>query len=140
MNTSNILPENDEVTEFTYDVNRRHSQMVYALAKDGNAILASLTPEKCDLLHHAIGICTEAGELLDAVKKHVIYGQEFNLLNGVEELGDLEFYMKGMRGSRGITRDDTLNANLNKLAKRYKDYQYSDQQAKMRNDKAEGEI
>ncbi len=135
MNESNQLPENDEITHRTSDLMHEHSQMVFALAKDGAAILKNLTPAKCDLLHHAIGVASEAGELLDAVKKCVIYGQSIDITNVVEELGDLEFYLKGVRGNLGITRDDTLRANMSKLAQRYKDFQYSDAQAAERNDK-----
>ena len=39
--------------------------------------------------------------------------------NVIEELGDLEFYMEGVRQNLGITREETLNHNIQKLSKRY---------------------
>jgi NTP pyrophosphatase (non-canonical NTP hydrolase) len=109
--------------------------MVDALAKPGEAILASLTPEKAHLLHMAVGIAGEAGELLDAIKKHVIYNKEPDLKNIVEELGDLEFYMEGMRAKLGIHRDFILRQNMYKLEERYKGFKYTDQAAQDRADK-----
>jgi hypothetical protein len=54
----------------------------------------------------------------------------------VEELGDLEFYMEGLRQATGITREETLAANIAKLGKRYQNHLYSDGQAQSRADKA----
>ena len=33
------------------------------------------------VLHSALGLSTEAGEILDAVKKHVYYGKELDKVN-----------------------------------------------------------
>lgn len=113
--------------------------MVRALAKPGADIVSSLTPEKAHLLHMAMGIAGEAGELLDAVKKHVIYDKPLDIENVVEEKGDIEFYMEGMRSALGITRDQTIQANTDKLLTgsnaRYKLGTYSDQAAQDRADK-----
>lgn len=116
-----------------------HNKMVAALAKPGEAIVASLSPANADLLHMAVGISGEAGELLDAVKKCAIYNKPINYENVVEELGDLEFYMAGLRSRMGITRAQTLRANMDKLAKRYEAGKYSDQAAQARADKPEGQ-
>lgn len=109
--------------------------MVRALAKPGEAIVETLTPEKAHLLHMAIGIAGEAGELLDAIKKHVIYNKEPDMKNIVEELGDLEFYMEGMRQGIGIHREFIVQQNIYKLEERYKGFVYSDQAAQERADK-----
>jgi NTP pyrophosphatase (non-canonical NTP hydrolase) len=71
------------------------------------------------LLHAAVGIAGEAGELLDAVKKTWVYERPLDIANLVEELGDLEFYMQAMRAELGITREQVLEANVQKLLKRY---------------------
>ena len=70
----------------------QHSNMVSTLVKDPGVILAQLNSTKVDLLHAALGIATEANELLDAVKAHVIYGKPLNHENVIEEAGDSEFY------------------------------------------------
>lgn len=112
------------------------SEMVKALAKPGKAIRASVTDDDCHALHMAVGICGEAGELLDAVKKAVIYRLKIDRKNVVEELGDLEFYMEGLRQAYDITREETIEANIAKLGKRYGE-KYSDNAAQERADKSE---
>ena len=120
--------------------NTPFNEMVTKLAKPGEDIVASLTPNGAHLLHMAVGISGEAGELLDAVKKHIIYCKPVDRENLVEELGDLEFYMEGVRQAVGISREETLTANkLKLLGKRYASGNYSDKQAIDRNDKLDGE-
>ncbi len=46
-----------------------YSEMVAALAKPGEKIASELTGEDAHLIHMAIGISGESGELLDAIKK-----------------------------------------------------------------------
>jgi hypothetical protein len=74
-----------------------YGEMVRRLAKDGEEIVANLTPEKARMWHHATGISGEAGELLDAIKKVMIYNKPLDRENVIEELGDLEWYMEGLR-------------------------------------------
>lgn len=71
------------------------------------------------LLHAAVGVSGEAGELLDAVKKTWAYGKPLDLENVIEELGDLEFYMQAMRDHLSLTRSEIIEANMAKLSKRY---------------------
>jgi len=112
-----------------------HISMVVKLSKKGSQLKNEQTPVRLELWHHATGIATEAGELLDMVKKVVIYNKPIDLQNAIEELGDLEFYMQGLRLVLGISREDTLRANIEKLAIRYKGHNYSDEQAQQRKDK-----
>lgn len=69
------------------------TELVRALAKPGEDILFSLDAHKCHMLHMAVGLSGEAGELLDAVT-------EENLL---EELGDAFFYLEGLLQGVGST-------------------------------------
>jgi len=110
-------------------------EMVKALAKSGAIIKEELTPEDCHIWHMATGVVGEAGELIDAVKKNVIYRKPLDRENVIEELGDLEFYMEGLRSSLGITREQTLEHNIEKLGKRYAGLEYSNKQAIDRADK-----
>jgi len=129
---------NTEMNTLDHSVNEQHQGMVKALVKDPVEILKSLTPEKVDLLHATIGIVGEAGELLDAVKAHVIYNKPLDLANVLEEHGDSEFYWEHLRKNPlvMVTRIQALQDNLAKLAKRYENYRYSDQAAQSRADKA----
>lgn len=113
-----------------------HSELVEKLAKPGVDILKELTPEDCELWHMASCICSEAGELFDAIKRPVIYRKPLDRANVVEELGDLEFYMEGLRQVLAITRQETLDANILKLSKRYNELRYSNKSAAERADKS----
>jgi NTP pyrophosphatase (non-canonical NTP hydrolase) len=116
-----------------------YNDMVAALAKPGIDILDSLTPEKCHLIHMGVGVVGEAGELIDAIKRQVFYNKEIDRVNVIEELGDLEFYMEGIRKSLNISRDQTLLTNMSKLLTgekaRYKLGKFTDKQAQNRTDK-----
>jgi len=92
------------------------------------------TPSQCELLHAAIGIAGEAGELLDAVRKHVFDGQPLDRDNITEELGDLCFYLEAAMQVMNAFRYEIEQENQAKLTKRYESG-YSDQQAQERKDK-----
>lgn len=116
-----------------------YADMVRALAKPGERILATMTPLKAHILHMAVGISGEAGELLDAVKKASVHDKALDRVNVIEELGDMEFYMEGLRQALGITRRECIETNIAKLMTgknaRYASGQYSDEQAHARADK-----
>jgi len=112
-----------------------YADMVATLAKPGDDILASMDGKDAHRMHMAIGVSGEAGELLDAIKKGVIYRKPLDRENIVEELGDIEFYMEGLRASLGITREETIEANIAKLSVRYNGMKYSDTAAQDRADK-----
>lgn len=127
-------------------ISEQHSDMVKRLMKPGQTIYDQITPEKLELLHMAVGICGEAGELLDAVKKHVFYNKPLDIANVIEESGDLDFYEEGLRqvlnkffSNVGLLRETFLEGNIQKLDKRYHTGNYSDQQAQARADKPEGQ-
>lgn len=120
----------------------KFKDMVAALVKPGADIVSSLTPEKANTWHLATGVSGEAGELLDAIKKHVIYNKPLDRENVVEELGDLMFYMEGLMQALDISGEECIHANIKKLMSgdkaRYKLGVYSDKQAQERSDKVEG--
>ncbi len=109
--------------------------MVAKLVKPGKTIKDELTPEDAHLMHMVIGVCGEAGELLDAIKKKVIYRKELDINNVIEELGDLEFYLEGIRQIINVSREQILQGNIDKLSIRYNKLQYSDASAQEREDK-----
>lgn len=87
------------------------------------------------LMHCAVGIAGEAGELLDAIKKQWVYGKPLDRAHAIEELGDIEWYMEALRGLLGVSRDEVIAANVSKLEVRYP-VEYSDELALARLDKA----
>lgn len=87
------------------------------------------------LTHAALGIAGEAGELVDAIKNHVIYGKPLDLANVREEIGDLRFYLEALCNVLDLNDQTIIQENINKLAKRYKDLTYSSGAAIERADK-----
>jgi len=115
-----------------------HAEFVSALCKPGAAIQSELTPEDCHRLHMAVGISGEAGELLDAIKKAVIYRKPLDVENVKEECGDLLFYITGMLNSIGSNIEEVTAENVAKLSLRYQSLSYSNAAAIERNDKGHG--
>jgi NTP pyrophosphatase (non-canonical NTP hydrolase) len=112
-----------------------HPELVTALVKPGAAIVEQLTPEMANLWHMSTGVSGEAGELLDAIKRFSVYNKPLDRINVIEELGDLEFYLEGIRQQLGLTRQEILDYNIAKLSARYSSLTYSDQAAQERADK-----
>jgi len=110
-------------------------QMASDLSKPGSEIVETLTAEEAHLWHMVTGISGESSELLDSVKKHVLYKRPLDRENIVEELGDLRFYMAGIMNSLDISEDEILQKNNEKLSKRYASGNYSNSQAIDRADK-----
>lgn len=71
------------------------------------------------LLHGAIGCGTEAGELLDQVKRHIFYGKDLDAVNVMEECGDLLWYIALTLDSVGYTLEEAMAHNIDKLRARY---------------------
>lgn len=117
------------------NVEIEYYEMVKNLAKGGDDILKGMIPLEAHLLHMVLGIAGETGELVDAIKKGVIYGKPLDIPNIIEELGDIEFYMQGLRQGMKITRMECLRANMLKLSVRYEGFKYSNEKAIARKDK-----
>jgi len=118
-----------------------YSQFVENLCKPGIDILVQMTSEDAHLTHMAMGVAGEAGELLDAVKKSVMYRKPLDRENVLEECGDILFFLQGIlnhfNANEGypVTLQDIIHANRDKLSKRYHAGTYSNQQAQQRADK-----
>lgn len=71
------------------------------------------------LIHAMIGLCTESGEIQDMMKKHIFYGKEIDKVNLKEELGDLMWYMAIACDEAGISLEEVMQTNIDKLRARY---------------------
>lgn len=76
-------------------------------------------PGTIRLLHAGMGMCTEAGEFLDMLKKHIFYGKILDYPNAVEELGDEEWYIALAIDEIRTTMKEVLTINIEKLRSRY---------------------
>jgi NTP pyrophosphatase (non-canonical NTP hydrolase) len=101
-----------------------------------HTLAETLDPFTYDMLHAALGISGEAGELLDAVKKSFIYRKVLDRENCKEELGDILWYIALACRTLGTTFEELMEQNIAKLSKRYPD-KYSDIHAIARADKVE---
>lgn len=99
-------------------------------------MFAALTPLQYHQLHMALGVAGEGGELIEAFAKAICHDELLDHENLEEELGDIEFYLEGVRQAFEMSREKTLQHNLTKLKKRYGEaLAYSDQAALHRADK-----
>jgi NTP pyrophosphatase (non-canonical NTP hydrolase) len=96
-----------------------YEKFVNSRIKKGGSILQSLTPISANIWHMGTGICTEAGELMSSIKKYTVYEKPLDRENLIEELGDLEFYLAGLRTALGLNREEILKNNEKKLTTRY---------------------
>jgi len=131
--TTNIHMYNTSTAKADQDAINLHFYPTFV-----SRLIKPMGSHRDDLMHGAIGISGEAGELLDAVKKFWAYGKPLDFENAREELGDIEFYMEAFRQAVGITREETIAHNLKKLSARYASGNYSDAQAIARADKELG--
>lgn len=77
---------------------------------------------KMDLLENGVmGLCGEAGECIDVVKKYLYQGHKLDKLKLKDELGDVMWYVAITCQSLGITLDDVMEHNVKKLLLRYPD-------------------
>jgi len=77
------------------------------------------TVENQRLLHAGIGLATEAGEFLDALKKHIFYGKELDRVNLREEMGDIFWYCAIIADQLDVEFSEVMERNITKLKARY---------------------
>lgn len=112
-----------------------HPTMVKQLVKSGDQLKSEISAHELHMLHMILGLSGEVGELLDAVKKAVMYRKVLDRFNVIEELGDIEFYLEGLRQALMIDRETCIAHNLQKLSIRYPDKTFSNSDAIERKDK-----
>lgn len=91
------------------------------------------------LLHAGIGMATETGEFLDALKKSTYYGKDLDRVNLKEELGDLLWYIAIAMDELDTDFDTEMKRNIEKLKARYGD-KFTEDSAENRDLKKERDI
>ena len=71
------------------------------------------------LLNGVMGLCGEAGEVIDLVKKHLHQGHDLDHVKVVEELGDVLWYCALIAEAVGATLSEVMLINEKKLEERY---------------------
>ena len=86
--------------------------------------MATLNPElnkKDVLINSVMGLCGESGEAIDIVKKWLAQGHELDKERLTKELGDIAWYLAEAATALDLTLEQILQANIDKLKKRYPD-------------------
>lgn len=78
-----------------------------------------------DRMHGAIGVATEAGELLDVYKKALYYNRIPDEVNIKEEIGDLLWYIAILIKTHNLNPSDVMRTNINKLKARYPNLEFN---------------
>lgn len=73
------------------------------------------------LLNGVMGLCGEAGEVIDIVKKHLHQGHDLDKKALAGELGDIAWYLAETAWALGIPLEDIFKGNIAKLKQRYPD-------------------
>lgn len=72
-----------------------------------------------DLINGVFGICGEAGEVSEHIKKAIFHKHELNKEQIAKELGDVMWYIAMCCHSLNISLDDVMRGNIEKLKHRY---------------------
>lgn len=71
------------------------------------------------MIEGTMGLCGEAGETTDLVKKHIFQGHKLDSEHIAKELGDIMWYISLTAYSIGYDLDTIMQINLDKLKNRY---------------------
>lgn len=75
--------------------------------------------EKENLIIGVMGLCGEAGEAIDLVKKHLAQGHALDKERLIKELGDVAWYLARTASALGVTLEEVCAKNIEKLRERY---------------------
>lgn len=73
------------------------------------------------LTNVGLGFAGESGEVADLFKKHIHQGHPLSMKKLIEELGDVAWYIALGCEVMGVSMEEVLEANINKLRRRYPD-------------------
>jgi len=82
------------------------------------ATLMREMPEREAILMCTIGMCGEAGEVSELIKKWAFRGKQFDKTDLMLELGDVLWYLSNLANLHGLSLEDVAQANLVKLEAR----------------------
>jgi len=114
------------------DLNNKYNDFVNGLLSNESvdfdsfiSRLVELKNAKCQintLLTGAVGMSAESGEFMEIVKKVIFQGKPWDEANQIhlkKELSDIMFYVMSSCIGLGISLDDVIQTNIDKLEARY---------------------
>ncbi len=78
----------------------------------------SLYPSEYNLIYPALGLCGEAGEVAEKIKKALRGDKPLDRAEVLKEASDVVWYVAAIAGDLGYTLQDVINANVEKLSSR----------------------
>lgn len=98
--------------------------------------LQQITPEVLSFTSISVRLTIEGCNLIDIVKKEFVYGQTLDTSRLQLSLNAIDILLSSTYHRHGYTRDQAIEQNMQKLGKRYRDFKYTDESAKLRADKS----
>ena len=89
------------------------------------ALSTAIYPRRYETIYPALGLCGEAGEVAEKIKKSIRDGLPYEQMNSfredmTKELGDVLWYVAALASDLNISLDDVAENNVQKLASRKK--------------------
>ena len=75
--------------------------------------------KKAVLINGVMGLCGEAGEAIDIVKKHLAQGHDLDREALIKELGDVAWYLAETAYALDVPLEEVFERNIAKLTARY---------------------
>lgn len=94
-------------------INEYQTMALTTASEDG------ITPAPTWLANGIFGLCGEVGECADIVKKHLFQGHALDEEKLKDELGDVCWYLALCCSAVGLTLEEVMQHNVDKLKARY---------------------
>lgn len=78
-------------------------------------------PREDALVNWALGLSGETGEVIEHIKKFAYHGKPLDMDAVEKELGDVLWYVAAMANTLGLSLDEIMQKNVDKLRERYPD-------------------
>lgn len=116
--TMKLRYEGDKLKEW----NMRNNSIRLSADEYQKLAMRTLNPQMSErdvLINSVMGLCGESGEVIDLVKKHLAQGHDLDKEKMARELGDVAWYLAEAATALGISLEEVLKGNIDKLKKRY---------------------
>ncbi|MDA8224267.1 MAG: nucleoside triphosphate pyrophosphohydrolase family protein [Desulfitobacterium hafniense] len=101
------------------DENKVYHTLTFDQYQASSSRTDNYADQKEAITNFAFGICGEAGEIVDLVKKVIFHGHPIDKEKFKYEIGDQLWYLARMAEWVGLTLEEVAEANINKLMVRY---------------------
>ena len=105
-----------------YDTIRKKGGIPMTINEYQQLAMTTLNPaldKKDVLINGVMGLCGEAGEAIDIVKKHLAQGHDLDREKLIKELGDVAWYLAETAYALEVPLEEVLQRNIDKLRARY---------------------